>query len=218
MNWALRQQKNNLSFQIFFWMKNTSFLPPSPVMFCGIPGSSVLKMSVDFFHVKSWWVLFQPFHLTGVAQGGTSTVSFKPPVGATMGKVPKRMASICTKPQGSHLQRWGWWGWSTPLLAKVLSRILVLEGCCFRFLILPENGSWLTCRNTIFLECCCGRLWSPGSLHTHTHTGFSNLEPGYVTLSPQWPSAWWTNDFLSVWRRIGVPVWMLFPPTNFRVH
>ena len=32
-----------------------------------------------------------------------STVSFKPPVGATIGKVPKRMASICTKPQGSHL-------------------------------------------------------------------------------------------------------------------
>ena len=45
------------------------------------------------------------------SHGCTSTVSFKPPVGATMGKVPKRMASICTKPQGSHLQRWGWWGW-----------------------------------------------------------------------------------------------------------
>ena len=32
-----------------------------------------------------------------------STVSFKPPVGATMGRVPRRMASIWTKPQGSHL-------------------------------------------------------------------------------------------------------------------
>eukprot|EP00438_Fugacium_kawagutii_P035885 Skav214944 [mRNA] locus=scaffold2244:107810:110276:- [translate_table: standard] len=34
----------------------------------------------------------------------SSTVSFKPPVGATMGSVPRRMASICTKPQGSHLE------------------------------------------------------------------------------------------------------------------
>ena len=47
-----------------------------------------------------------------------STVSFKPPVGATMGKVPKRMASICTRPQGSHLKGgkfihvgWGWSWW-----------------------------------------------------------------------------------------------------------
>ena len=40
-------------------------------------------------------------------QGGSpsSTVSLRPPVGATIGKVPSRMASICTKPHGSHLQR-----------------------------------------------------------------------------------------------------------------
>ena len=43
-----------------------------------------------------------PFPPPGIP---ASTVSFKPPVGATMGSVPRRMASICTRPQGSHLSR-----------------------------------------------------------------------------------------------------------------
>ena len=68
---------------------------------------------------------------------------------------------------------------SNPLLAKVLSRILLFGGGVASSSC-RKNGWWLTCRNISFLECCCGRLWSP-VCHT---------------LSPPWPSAWWTTDFL----------------------
>ena len=40
--------------------------------------SSVLQMSVDLFHVKSWWVLFQPFHLTGAPRRCLSSHQWVP--------------------------------------------------------------------------------------------------------------------------------------------
>ena len=54
----------------------------------------LLKDSSTFFEQTSGGL---------IEQSRSSTVSLRPPVGDTMGKVPKRMASICTRPQGSHL-------------------------------------------------------------------------------------------------------------------
>ena len=97
-----------------------------------------------------------------------STVSFKPPVGATMGKVPKRMASICTKPQGSHLLKL--WKALTELKLNLHLRYLLIfiklhcvqsievfyhqekTDVMKKFLMTPARFTWNRWRNRCHME------------------------------------------------------------------
>ena len=153
-------------------MKNTSCL--TPVMFCGIPGSSVLKnvcrvssMSNPdgfcFNHFISRVHLDGVFQATSGCHNGQSSQTHGLHLNQTARFPPTKMRMMGVV-RRINKEEMGLT--STPVLAKALSRVefWFFRGCCF--LILPEKWLMIKMSKHIIFRVL---LWEAGKSRFHLH-------------------------------------------------